>query len=276
MFRDFCEVSTSAETRFNEVDFTRLRWTAGAHAPAVEDLARTVIARLAGRKPAAPPPTRDVIESFCTALIAPDEDACADYVAQLRLSGVGHADLTTVVFPDAARMLGAWWQDDRISFFECTLGTCRLISLLRALQPETPATLARTGRHALFATLPDEAHTIGITIAADLFRRDGWDIDLRTGPATRDLVAAVRDNATPIVCLCASTERALPDLRDCIAALARLPERPHCFVAGIIADLRPDVADLVGADAALTDIPLAIPHLAEVVAGRTLTARRRA
>jgi len=125
---------------------------------------------------------RDRREVSTITQTASDEDACADHVAQLRLDGITHAELTSAYFAEAARMLGTWWEDDRISFFQTTMGTGRLIGLLRALQPEQPRIFAGHGRHALFATVPDAGHTIGIAIAADLFRRDGWDIDVRMGP----------------------------------------------------------------------------------------------
>jgi methanogenic corrinoid protein MtbC1 len=121
----------------------------------------------------------------------------------------------------AARSLGQGWEEDRYSFLEVTYGTGHLYALMRALRAETfSASRAFDGRRcALFAMVPGEEHGIGITVAADLFRDAGWEIDLQTSLDHEALVAHVEDTQPHIIGLSLSTEQRLDALIRLVVAM---------------------------------------------------------
>jgi methylmalonyl-CoA mutase cobalamin-binding subunit len=72
---------------------------------------------------------------------------------------------------------------------------------------------------ALPAETSGEEHGIGITVAADLFREAGWEIDLWTGADHDGLVAHVEDTRPHIIGLSLSTEQRLDALVRLVVAI---------------------------------------------------------
>jgi methanogenic corrinoid protein MtbC1 len=121
----------------------------------------------------------------------------------------------------AARWLGERWDRDELSFLEVTCGTGHLYALMRSLRDELPAIQREYDqrRFALFATVPGEDHGIGITVAADLFREDGWQIDLKTGTDHNGLVTYVERTQPQIIGLSFSAEERLDALVKLVLVL---------------------------------------------------------
>jgi hypothetical protein len=96
----------------------------------------------------------------------------------LRERGVSVESLYLDVFGPIARRLGEMWEDDSCDFSTVTVALGRLQRLLRELSPafgteiEHPA----NGRRALFVQPRDEQHSFGLSMVAEFFRRDGWDV----------------------------------------------------------------------------------------------------
>jgi methanogenic corrinoid protein MtbC1 len=51
----------------------------------------------------------------------------------------------------------------------------------------------------IFASVPGDQHTLGIRMAADLFRNDGWEIVLKIGLSQDELIADIRKRPRCIV-----------------------------------------------------------------------------
>jgi methanogenic corrinoid protein MtbC1 len=197
-----------------------------AFAPdAVEGLASDIVRRLAAqhRDPSFPAPeiSDDSIDAFCETLIRPSPAAALQFIEDRRIEGVTRQDVYLGYIVAAARSLGRGWDENRFSLLDVTYGTGHLYALMRALRAETswahPAFDDR--RCALFATVPGEDHGIGITVAADLFREAGWEIDLRTGTDHDRLVTHVEDTQPPVVGLSLSTEHRLDALVRLVVAM---------------------------------------------------------
>ena len=80
----------------------------------------------------------------------------------------------------------------------------------------------------MFATVPGETHGIGVTVAADLFREAGWDIDLQMGKSLDGLTRRAEATQPGIVGLSLSTDRRLPDLVRLVVALR--VSLPHAII----------------------------------------------
>jgi hypothetical protein len=163
--------------------------------------------------------------------------------------------------------LGEGWETDRLSFLEVTYGTGHLYALMRALRAERPVTSAPTNmkKHALFATVPGEDHGIGVTMAADLFRENGWEIDLKTDTDHDALLAYIEATRPVIIGLSLSSDRRLDALvRLVVAIRICLPE----VIIGVAPgdDLQPDrILKLADIDLMFDDVTRARTDLVRLV-----------
>lgn len=170
------------------------------------------------------------IAAFCDVLIESDPSSALKFIAARRLEGVTRQGVYLGYVCAAARMLGQRWDEDRLSLFEVTTGTGHLYALMRAMRAGGPTVSLKldVDRSALFATVPGEDHGIGITVAADLFRDQGWHIDLQTDTSHDSLMARVERTQPTIIGLSLSTENRLDALVRLVVAM-RLAV-PHAII----------------------------------------------
>jgi methanogenic corrinoid protein MtbC1 len=193
---------------------------------AIETLASDIVRRLAATQATQPVfETSEIsdesVAAFCDALVKPDPDAALAFIEARRAEGVARQDVYFGYIAVAARRLGEGWEENRLSFVDVTYGTGHLYALMRALRAERSSASAPTDtrKHALFATVPGEEHGIGITIAADIFRDEGWEIDLKTDSDHDALLAYVEATRPPIVGLSLSSNRRLDALGRLVVAM---------------------------------------------------------
>jgi methanogenic corrinoid protein MtbC1 len=196
-------------------------------------------------------------------LIHPEPDAALRFIEDRRAEGVTRKGVYLGYITAAARCLGQGWDEDKLSFLQVTYGTGHLYALMRALRTEGPAARTRhDGRRcALFATVPGEDHGIGITVAADLFREVGWEIDLKTGTDHDGLIAHVERTEPHIIGLSLSTDQRLDALVRLVVALRIV--MPHGIIgvapaSGIDGRLLHELVDI---DLVFADAPSACREL---------------
>jgi len=239
---------------------------------AVEVLANDIVRRLASirtRDPTFETPeiSDDSIDAFCDTLIQPSPAAALRFIEDRRAEGVTRQGVYLGYITAGARSLGRGWDENRFSFLEVTYGTGHLYALMRALRAEPwSARPAFDGRRcALFATVPGEEHGLGITVAADLFREAGWDIDLRIDTDHDDLLAHVEDTQPHIIGLSLSTEQRLDALvRLVVAMRITMPSA----IIGVAPATNVDAArlhDLVDIDLVFDDAPSACRELERLI-----------
>jgi len=115
-------------------------------------------------------------------------------------------------FAPAARRLGDWWLEDRITFTDVTVGLCRLQQLVHELSdrfaPQDPGPDAPA---ILLAAAPGEQHVFGLTLMAEVFRRGGWRVSLVQEATAGELVEMVRAEAFAVVALSLTDDRFFPE-----------------------------------------------------------------
>lgn len=202
---------------------------------AVEALASDIVLRLANATPReaifeAPEIDPGSLAEFCDALIQPDPDAALRFIEQRRAAGVTRQGVYLGYITQAARHLGEGWENDRLSFLQVTYGTGHLYALMRAMRQErsTARPASDDKRAALFATLPGEDHGIGITVAADIFRDVGWEIDLHTDTDHDTLIAHIERTRPQIIGLSLSTAQRLDALVRLVVATRIV--MPHAII----------------------------------------------
>ena len=219
---------------------------------AISNLAREVVRRLAFRMPrhenVADLPTQSEIDLLCAALLSGDDRAADQFILAARRDGVDTAAISRGYVAGAARKLGQMWDDDRISFIDVTLACGKLYGIIRGLRHVLAPQIiqGRETRPTLFALVPGETHTLGIEIATDHFRRDGWDVDMLMGLDHDAMVAEADLRHYEAIVLVANSDRMLEPLTRLSLALRITQPLAHIIVAGGILDHHPDILRLVG------------------------------
>lgn len=238
---------------------------------AISNLAREVVRRLAFRMPrhenVADLPTQSEIDLLCAALLSGDDRAADQFILAARRDGVDTAAISRGYVAGAARKLGQMWDDDRISFIDVTLACGKLYGIIRGLRHVLAPQIiqGRETRPALFALVPGETHTLGIEIATDHFRRDGWDVDMLMGLDHDAMVSEADLRHYEAIVLVANSDRMLEPLTRLSLALRITQPLAHIIVAGGILDHHPDILRLVGAEAVMADLDSAIATLRDVL-----------
>ena len=216
----------------------------GAQIGALDVLAKRALARLShdNRAGAVSRDAVSVLGDPCAAAMAfalcdPDETAAQFLVDDLLEAGISVEDLCRHHLAPAARRLGTMWDQDRLPFTEVALATARIQSILRRLPISRTGLRAVRGPGAVFAAVPGEMHTLGVMMAADLFRRGGWDVSLFVGLTHDEMLARLTRDDRPVIGLSCSGEHSFGALRRLLAALGNARPDAQFLVAGqIIAD----------------------------------------
>lgn len=163
----------------------------------------------------------DDLDEFFAAVVEPGPEASIRFIEGQRNRGLTRKDVYLGYVAAASRWLGEQWDDDRLSTLEVTCATGHLYALMRAMRAEAPVSLEAFDerRCALFATVPGEDHGMGITIAANVFREAGWDIDLQVGAGHEALITHVERTVPHVIGLSLSTEERLDALIRLVVAL---------------------------------------------------------
>jgi len=178
----------------------------------VEALAGDVVQRLVsaarrGQQVEHPSISDESVAAFADALVQPGPEAALRFIAERREEGLTREGVYRGYIGAAACRLGEQWDEGILSFFQVTTGTGHLYALMRSLRAERPPMEAfDPKRTALFATVPGEDHGIGITVAADLFRESGWEIDLQLGTEFDELITHVSRIQPQVIGLSLSTD----------------------------------------------------------------------
>ncbi|MDX8352171.1 cobalamin B12-binding domain-containing protein [Cognatiyoonia sp. IB215182] len=228
----------------------------------VAGLAREVIRRLAaqGAEISAQRPSEYQLESFFYALISDDDQAGAAFIQQARAAGASIEAIYLTYLAGAARMLGLWWDNDLATFSEVTLGTSRMYAIMRAIRRQIALPTTTASKSAIFTIAPGETHTLGIRMATDLFRKDGWRIDLQIEGDHDALVSHISNAPTQLVGISAGGAHSLQALSRLIVALRINRPDAMIFVSGHIVEEAADAIELIGVDGLASDI-----HAAKVL-----------
>lgn len=205
------------------------------------------------------------IDDLCTALLSDDPQAAAGIIERAQIKGSSYDTLCLSYLTEAARRLGQWWDDDKVSFYRVTIAAGRIYAILRILRVSRPDYLPDLRRTAVFASVPGENHTLGITIATDLARDRGWDIELFLGLPHDDLVETLAKREVSLIGLSASGRRSLPDLTKLIVALRIRNPAARILVCGQIVASAVSLVGLTGADAVAMDFDTAIEAMERLV-----------
>ena len=236
---------------------------------AVGMLAQEVLSHLSTRHPADELPEGQLdaqhLEAFCDALTGDDGAEAADIIMQAQGDGASMELIYLGYLAGAARMLGDRWEDDRTTFLQMTVASGRIYAIMRGLRRILSPAVPSKRRHAFFASMPGDDHTLGVTMAADMFRQKGWDIQLETHRSLDQLIEALKRSDHAIIGISASRPETLVDLARLVVALRICKPHGYILISGHITEMEPDVVDLVDADAFASNVPSAVTQLEQLI-----------
>ena len=209
-------------------------------------------------------PSADQIEHLAFALIDADAEASQAFISDVLDAGATTDEVYLAYLAGAARRLGEWWTESHVSFVDVTLATSRIVALLHALEVETSPYVRPDTPTALFMSVPGETHTLGVQMAADLFRRQGWSIDLMLERSHEELVDAAEMLQPAVVGISAGGEHALVALARLIMALRIQCPDTLIVVSGAIVREADDLLADLGPDATVQDVTTAFNVLSDL------------
>ena len=204
----------------------------------------------------------EVLGNPCAAAMAyalcdADDAAASLLVDDLLRAGLSVEDLCLDHLGPAARHLGDLWDRDRLPFTEVALATARIQALLRRMPPTRSTPSLTHSKSAVFAAVPGEQHTLGVMMAADLFRRNGWDVGLMVGLGHDELVNRIARDDRPVIGLSCSGSHSYPALRRLLSVLARTRPSAHILLSGQVVIDAERIEDLPVAVTIVPDIATA-------------------
>jgi methanogenic corrinoid protein MtbC1 len=195
-----------------------------------------------------------------------DDAKLQQTVEALHQRGLSVESIYLQLFAPAARYLNDLWVADRCDFSTVTVCLGRLQALLRLWSPTFGAEVEHppNGRRILLAQHPEEQHIFGLSMVAEFFRREGWEVLGGVGGAVPDPSSQVANEWFDAVGFSIGSETRLDWLRGRIAKLRAVTRNRGIvvLVGGPIFLVQPEKAPWVGADAAGRDAGGA-PKLAE-------------
>ena len=198
------------------------------------------------------------IEALASALIAESTDDGQLFVSNLCGSGISIEDIYVCYLAAAAQKLGEWWDDDHVSFVDVRIGATRIYAILQTLDQLVVPKHLVDQRSAMFASIPDELHTLGVSMACDLFKQKGWDIDLFIGLSHDELIAEIDHTKLPIICLSAGGSHSIDILAKLILAIRIHRPDLYIFVSGKIVEEVDDLLQIIEPDGVASDIDTAL------------------
>jgi methanogenic corrinoid protein MtbC1 len=205
----------------------------------------------------APPQSTEQVAEFVRLIVGDSEADMHAAIDAKRRGGMSVEALYLDLFAPAARTLGDMWLDDLCDFSTVTVALGRLQRLLRELSPSfgTEIEYPANGRRAMFAQPPEEQHSFGLSMVAEFFRREGWDVVGVVGGASDDPAARVRKEWADVVGFSIGSEIRLEWLRQRIAEVRAASRNPDVIimVGGPIFIINPGWVADVGADSTAMD-----------------------
>jgi len=224
------------------------------------------------------PTMREEVVEFAELVLSGDEAAVQKNINRLRFDGVSIETLYLELFTGTARRLGEFWTADRCNFVQVTLGMMLLQRLVQDLEADFQAeapTAFFNGHSSLLLALPGEQHNFGLSIVAQYFRRDGWDVFGEMFASSGALVDMVRDHDFNMIGLSASCDVHLEAMASRIAMVRRASRNKSIviMVGGHVFNEHPALVSRVGADMTAVDGRSAVLAARKMMEGRVLKVR---
>ena len=159
----------------------------------------------------------------------------------------------------AARLLGQWWHEDRVSFVDVTLGAHRLQDLIfNGYQHVQADSLAKGPRHnftVLMAKPASSQHSLGLMVVSEIFRRHSWRVYSDAQSTPEALQQTLAGEWVDVLGISVADEQHIAVVKKLVLVSRAHSVNKHLcvMVGGPQVALRPRLNEEVGADIACAD-----------------------
>ena len=261
---------------FKRSDARAAALQANLSTPALERLARDVVTRLTKRATRnnetmdTDHPSDADIQTLCDALLHMDPSVARGMVTRLQARHVTLETLYGRYLAPASERLGTMWDHNRISFAEVTLGVSRIFELVHKLRAALPPPKITKSDQVLFATVPGENHSLGVEMAADLFRQNGWDVDVMAGGSHDEILDRIERTRFLVLGLSSGGRRTAEALALLVHAVRAVDPEIFVIVSGGVVREAPELVDLAQPDSAVSTVEEALATMDLLTAGRRI------
>lgn len=214
---------------------------------AVTALAREVLNRLAQQTKAKTADPNGVIP-LSEALISDDPKSAAALIDELFKANVPINQIYLEHLSPAAALLGKWWETDKVKFSDVTVGTGRIYAIMRSMNARSQPAHPPKIKSALFAMVPEDDHVLGLRMAVDLARKEGWEVEAHLSSDHDTLVEEIGAADHLLIGLSAGGIHSLPNLARLVVALRISNPLAKILVSGGIADAAKEQIGLLNVD----------------------------
>lgn len=199
--------------------------------------------------------TKADIAEFGKILIGDDGAAADQFLQSMRARHYAEDTLILGLLSEAARHLGALWEDDRCSFVDVTIGVARLQKLLCIFSGRCEPVFSNRRQRAALCALSGERHVFGLDMVACFLRHACWDVDLQKDADEDDIAGLVGGAWFAVLGFTLSSEMGLEALCRAIKSGRAASVNPHIgvLVGGQLFRINPCLVAQVGADAMAGD-----------------------
>jgi methanogenic corrinoid protein MtbC1 len=200
-----------------------------------------------------PEVTNHCVNAFCSLLVSGQMKPALNFAQMFAWRGADYEAIAESLFTAAARRMGDRWVTDKASMIDVNIGSSTLTRTHIALRSMMPETVPILDASALFGSFPGQSHVLGLSFAAEHFRRNGWNVRHMPWARKGAFLAAVASESPDIVGLTAATDGDLKILQNVIDQIRKLHANPRIIVGGS----SPNLSQL-NADAVVTKLDMGL------------------
>jgi methanogenic corrinoid protein MtbC1 len=174
------------------------------------------------------PDTAEIIE-FSRMCVQEQAHVTTQRVAQWVQHGYTMDDIFLKLIAPVARHLGWMWEEDELDFSQVSLGLIRLQQITHQLgySYQSGPQIAGGVRRMMIGSVPGSQHLLGLTIVAEFFRKDGWEVVVEMADNKEDLIQAVGGEWFDLIGLSVGLVEQMPLVAKLLTDLKSASKNPN-------------------------------------------------
>jgi len=195
-------------------------------------------------------------ESFAELVLASELHEIVERVDRLLRHGVPLERIFLDLLAPVARRLGEFWEEDRCTFADVTLGLARLHQVLHEIgRRECGLNVIGAKRRAYFVPSPGEQHTFGLSMLEEFFLHAGWETASDYSASATMIIETAATQRLDVIGFSVGCKEFLEPLYDLIRRARIASRNPNVaiMVGGRFFSESPDSAAKLGADTVVCD-----------------------
>jgi methanogenic corrinoid protein MtbC1 len=196
-------------------------------------------------------------EAFARLVLNGETGQILDQVQALIDLGVKLERIYIEVLAPVARTLGIWWEEDRCTFTDVTIGLSRLQQVLRQISRHAGMGSGRSTvrRRVYLAPSPGEQHTLGLSMVEEFFLHAGWETASDHAASLSTILQTVSTQHIDVLGLTIASAGFFGPLGEVIAQVRKAASNREMviMVGGRLFIDHPDVATKISHAAVISD-----------------------